>query len=120
MDMPSVGAKHGLIGEITWKAAWYRQIASLFPNDERCLRCSKSLNMLAAAVKALPDRHPLFKIIEQIDRVDDEVHARWLSELCLEVAHIAWFTPENSQQAIKQLMQVTYTSLWERPRTDGV
>lgn len=93
MDTPSIGPKLWLVGEIAWKAAWYRRVASLFPNDERCIRCSKTLSMLAAAVKALADTHPLFDMLEQIDHVDDEVHARWLSELCLEFSHIAWYSP---------------------------
>jgi hypothetical protein len=113
VDMPSGDAKSWLVGEITWKAAWYRSVASIFPDDERCIRCSKTLGMLAAAVKALPHSHPLFRIIEQIDRAGDEIHARWLSELCLEFAHIAWFTPANTEQAINQLMQITYDSLLE-------
>jgi hypothetical protein len=113
MDMPSTGTKSWLVGEITWKAAWYHQVASMFSDDERAIRCSKTLSMLAGAVKALPDSHPLFRLIEQIDRVDDEMYARWLSELCLEFAHIAWFAPKNTHEAIRQLMTITRESLWE-------
>jgi len=109
--MPSVDAKRWLVGEITWKAAWYRHVASLFPNDERCNRCSNTLTMLAAAVKSLPVSHPLFKIIDEVSYVDSDIHARWLSELCLEFAHIAWFSHNDTQQAVKRLMEITYDFL---------
>jgi len=118
MDMPSIDPKRWLVGEITWKANWYHHVASLFPDDDRCIRCSHTLEMLAAAVQALPDTHPLFGILEQIHYVDDEVHARWLSELCLEFSHIAWYSPESTQQAIKQLMEITDDSLWEWQRAN--
>jgi hypothetical protein len=119
MDMPSIDPKRWLVGELTGKAVWYRRVASLFPNDERSMRCSNTLQMLAAAVKALPDTHPLFDLLEQIDHVGDEVHARWLSELCLEFSHIAWFSPSSTQQAIKQLMEITDDSLceWRRAKS---
>jgi hypothetical protein len=113
MDMPTTDPKRWLVGEIAWKAAWYGQVARLYSGDERCVQCAKTLNMLAATIRALPKSHPLFKIVEQINRVEPEAHARWLSELCLEFAHIAWFPPENTGAAIRQLMEITYDSLWE-------
>jgi hypothetical protein len=44
------------------------------------------------------------------------VRERWLDELCLEFSHIAWYSPESTQQAIKQLMEITDDSLgdWQQ------
>jgi hypothetical protein len=117
MDIPALDAKRWLVSEISWKAAWYRQVASLFSNDERSVRCANTLSMLAAAVKALPVTHPLFKLLDQISYVDSEIHARWLSELCLEFAHIAWSSPGSTQQAITRFMEITYDHLWEQAGT---
>jgi hypothetical protein len=113
MDALSINPKHWLVGEITGKAAWYRHMASLFPDDQHCSHCSHTLKRLAAAVKALPDTHPLFTMLEQIHHVDDRIHARWMDELCLEFSHIAWHSPECTQRAIQQLVEITSDHLWE-------
>jgi hypothetical protein len=71
------------------------------------------LRKLAAAVSALPDTHPLFTVLEQINHVGDHFRARWLDELCLEFSHVAWHSPECTQRAIQQLVEIADDHLWE-------
>jgi len=116
MDMLSTDPKSWLVGEITGKATWYRRVASLFPNDRHVINCSHTLKRLAAAVTALPEAHPLFDMVAQIEHVDSVVRERWLDELCLEFSHIAWYSPGSTRQAIQQLMEITDDSLgdWQQ------
>lgn len=120
MDMPTIDPKRWLVDEITWKATWYRQVASLFPNDKHIIHCSQTLKKLAIAVKALPDTHPLLGMLEQIERIDSVARERWLDELCLEFSHVAWYPLAGTQQAIKQLMEITDENLWEWEQANGM
>jgi hypothetical protein len=113
MGSLAIDPKRWLIGEITGKAAWYRRMASVFPNDQYCSRCSHTLKRLALAVKALPDTHRLFTMLEQINHVDAYLHARWLDELCLEFSHTKWHSLECTRRAIRDLMEITDDYLWE-------
>jgi hypothetical protein len=112
----SLESKNRLVEEINGKAAWYRRVASADPDDRHCSHCSSTLRKLAAAVKALPDSHPLFARLERINDTDDRFHARWVDELCLEFSHVAWHSAESTQRAIKQLIEITDDQLWEWKR----
>lgn len=68
MDMPSLDPKCWLVNEISRQAEWYRQMASFILGDKRSAQCPRTLKRLASAVKALPETHPLFNLLEQIDR----------------------------------------------------
>lgn len=118
MGSLAIDPKRWLIGEITGKATWYRRMVSMYPNDQHCSHCAHTLKRLALAVKALPDTHPLFTMLEQIKRVDDHLHVRWLDELCLEFSHTRWHSPECTQRAIRQLMEITDDYLWEWQQTN--
>lgn len=109
----SAHRKEWLVDEITGKACWCGYVATLFPNDQRSTHCCDTLQQLAAAVKALPDTHPLFRLMEQIDRLDGDVRLRWLDEMDLEFSHIGWLSDAAAQQAIQQLIKITEASLKE-------
>ena len=111
MDMPSLDPKRWLVNQIAGQAERYRHVATAFPDNARSLQCSCTLERLAKAVQSLPDTHPLFNLPEQIDQLDTVVRECWLDELCLEFSDIAWHTPQGTQQAIKQLMDITGDSL---------
>jgi phosphoglycolate phosphatase len=94
-------------------ASWCGHVATLFPNDTRNIRCSKTLYELATAVKDLPPTHVLFFKLAQIDRVDEGAYLRWLDELRLEMSYIGHLLAESVEVAIQRLIEITDASLTE-------
>jgi hypothetical protein len=102
------------------KACWCSHVAELFPSDTRSVRCSDKLHAIAALVQALPDTHPLFARLEQIQRKDGIVRERWLDELQLEFSYLGYLFAEEPQRAIQRLIEVTDASLRECEQTNGL
>jgi hypothetical protein len=105
--------KDWLVNEIRGTASWCGHVATLFPNDTRNIRCSKTLYELATAVKDLPPTHVLFFKLAQIDRVDEGAYLRWLDELRLEMSYIGHLLAESVEVAIQRLIEITDASLTE-------
>lgn len=102
-----------LMEEITGTACWCRQVARLFPNNTRSIRCCDTLKALADAVEALPVTHTLFTRLEQIGQADPFTRERWLDEVRLEFSSIGYLSNESASRAIQRLIEITDDSLGE-------
>jgi hypothetical protein len=113
MILSTLASKKWLLTEIEQKAGWYRHVATLFPELTREVPCHESLALLARLILILPDNHPLFVKLEQIQRVDGNVFQRWLDEIRLELAYTGHLSAEEVGQAIQSLTEITDASLAE-------
>jgi len=118
MNTPSVESKIWLVDEISGTASWCSHVARLFQNDTRCVRGLDTLNALSALIQALPDTHPLFNKLAQIQGVDSNTRERWLDEIRLEFSYIGFWSATSAQQAIRQLIELTDASLKEWRQTN--
>lgn len=112
-DAALIRHKTWLLGQITDTASWCQQVASLFPNDTRSIRCCDTLRGVADVVQALPVRHKLFSKLEQIDRADPLTRGRWLDEVHLEFSSIGYLYDDSAPHIIQRLIEITDASLAE-------
>ena len=114
MHTSSLKQKTWLVNQIVGKACWCSQVAELFCEDMLNLRCSEKLHALAQLVHELPDHHPLFEKLEQIQRIGGDARERWLDEIQIEFANIGYLAVDDSDFAIQRLTEITDNSLWEQ------
>jgi hypothetical protein len=111
--MLSEALKTWLVDEVLSKARWCGYVATLFTNDSRSVRFSGALDTLANVIGKLPDTHPLFSKLEQIQRVDGIAHERWVDEIHLEFFNIGFLLDDGAKQGGQRLIDITDASLTE-------